>query len=126
MQQHHVHHNYCLLYLRNSCHGTYMSLYSKLNGNGCWKTFETITYLHLMSACKFGDTVHMNTLHIKPCNTPYKACKYRLISTHFSVCNVWLIFRATAIILTASSKVPVKLWVDHQNYLQHQGDHNYL
>ena len=68
-----------------------------------------------MSACKFGATVDMNMLHIKRTiqHTLYKACKHRLISTHFSVCNVWLVFRATAIILTASSDNPVKLWVDH-------------
>ena len=95
-----------------------------------WKwlleNFETIIYLHLMSACKFGDTVDMNMLHIKCTiqHTLYKACKHRLISTHSSVCNDLLTFKATAIILTASSDIPVKLWVDHWNYLQHQGDHN--
>ena len=44
------------------------------------KTIEIIIYLHLMSACKFGDTVHMKTLHathsIKHVNTD----RYQLTS----------------------------------------------
>jgi len=39
----------------------------------------------------------------------YKAHKYQLISTHFSFCSEWLLFKATAIVLTASDDIPVKL-----------------
>ena len=44
------------------------------------KTIEIIIYLYPMSACKFGDTVHMKTLHathsIKHVNTD----RYQLTS----------------------------------------------
>ena len=65
------------------------------------------------------DSVDYRTM----CHTSI-ANKSQLISssTHFSVCSEWLLVRATAIVLTASSDTPDKLdhWIaDINNYIPH-------